>query len=116
MEHTLRLAGTMEIVGKDLSIDRTRVNGYLRSVEQYMPAFDYSSLIEEPVWAGLRPCSPDGLPYLGVSETAENLVSCTGHAMMGFSLGPVSGKIVDQIINEQEPSIDISLLSPDRYC
>ncbi len=39
-----------------------------------------------PVWHGLRPCSPDGLPYIGRSGRYENLTLATGHAMLGLSL------------------------------
>ena len=68
-----------------------------------------------PVWRGLRPCSPDGLPYLGRFGRYANLTAATGHAMMGLSLGPITGKIVSEIISGEKPSPSIDLLNPDRY-
>ena len=64
--------------------------------------------------SGLRPCSPDGLPYIGRSRAVKNLVFATGHAMMGWSLGPATGKLVSEIITEKKLSMDINPFSPDR--
>ena len=66
-------------------------------------------------WCGLRPCSPDGLPYIGRTQKFENLCVATGHAMMGLSLGPVTGKIISDAIANRKSSIDLTLLDPDRY-
>lgn len=115
MGSSLRFAGTMEITGLDDSISRSRVNGILKSIPVYFPAFareDYSSL---PVWRGLRPCSPDGLPYVGRTARYCNLTVATGHAMMGMSLAPITGKIVAGILGAENPSLDISLLRVDRF-
>ena len=111
----LRLAGTMEIAGQDLSINHKRVNGYLKSVEQYMPDFPYNNLSKDVIWAGLRPCSPDGIPYLGRASKYTNLLFATGHSMMGLSLGPVSGDIVADIIDSKGQYAYLDKLSPDRF-
>ena len=111
----LRLAGTMEIAGHDLTINHKRVNGYLRSVENYMPEFPFSNMPKEPVWAGLRPCSPDGIPYIGRTNKHSNLTFATGHSMMGFSLGPVTGSMVASIIDGKDKYPYLDLLSPDRF-
>lgn len=66
-------------------------------------------------WYGLRPCSPDGLPYLGHSLRDDNLVVAAGHAMLGVSLGPITGQIVARLIAAEPPGFDLALLSPDRY-
>ncbi len=63
---------------------------------------------EESVWHGLRPCSPDGLPYIGRTRKIKNLVVATGHSMLGMSLGPGTGKLVSEIINEEKTSMDIA--------
>jgi len=68
-----------------------------------------------PVWSGLRPCAPDGLPYLGRFARFDNLSAATGHSMMGMSLGPVSGKLMAEILSGEPPSLDVAALSPDRY-
>ena len=66
-------------------------------------------------WRGLRPCSPDGLPYLGRTSRYDNLVVATGHAMMGLSLAPITGRIVGQLVAGEPPEHDLALLSPDRF-
>jgi D-amino-acid dehydrogenase len=67
------------------------------------------------VWHGLRPCSPDGLPYIGLSNTIGNLVMATGHSMMGLSLGPATGFLVSEIIAGKPPSVRLSLFDPGRF-
>jgi D-amino-acid dehydrogenase len=63
----------------------------------------------------LRPCSPDGLPYVGRPARYANLLVATGHAMLGITLGPITGKLSAQILSGEPPALDITLLSPNRY-
>jgi D-amino-acid dehydrogenase len=62
-----------------------------------------------------RPCSPDGLPYLGRSARYDNLIVATGHAMIGVSLGPITGALVAQLAAGKTPMFDLAPLSPDRF-
>jgi glycine/D-amino acid oxidase-like deaminating enzyme len=64
---------------------------------------------------GLRPCSPDGLPYIGRPARWENLIAATGHAMIGVSLGPVTGSLVAQLAAREAPALDLHPLRPDRF-
>ena len=64
---------------------------------------------------GLRPCTPDGLPVLGPTPGLEGLWVANGHAMLGLTLGPVTGKLLSEWILDGAPSMDISLLRPDRF-
>jgi len=115
MGDTLRVAGTMEICGKDTSINKTRLQGVLESFCKYYPQYQVSDFEDLKPWVGLRPCSPDGLPYLGRSPKHSNLIIATGHAMMGLSLGPVTGKLVADLITGQKPTIDLAQLDPGRF-
>jgi D-amino-acid dehydrogenase len=115
MGGALRVGGTMELGGLDLSVNAARVRGIVRSVPRYFPTFREEDFAGEPVWSGLRPCSPDGLPYVGATRRYPNLVVATGHAMMGLSLGPVTGMLVADLLNDDTPRLDISALAPDRY-
>jgi D-amino-acid dehydrogenase len=63
----------------------------------------------------LRPVSPDGLPYLGRPKRWSNVIVATGHAMMGLSLAPVTGKIVASLLAGEPPGFDLGLLSPERF-
>jgi D-amino-acid dehydrogenase len=74
---------------------------------------DALELIE--IWRGLRPCTPDGLPFLGRPRGYDNLVIAAGHAMIGMSLSPVTGKLVSQLVANETPQIDLSPLRIERF-
>jgi D-amino-acid dehydrogenase len=115
MANSLRIGGTMEIGSMNTTVSPTRIQGILQNLPEYLPAFNATWISEIPVWAGLRPCSPDGLPYIGKIPAYTNLIAASGHAMMGMSLAPVTGKIVADIIDEKQPAVAIDLLKPDRF-
>jgi D-amino-acid dehydrogenase len=115
MGTALRVGGTMELSGLDLSIRLERVRGITESVTRYLPDFQPKDFNAVPAWSGLRPCSPDGLPYVGRFRRYPNLCAATGHAMMGLSLGPVTGQLVAEIISDEKPSHPLEALDPDRY-
>ncbi len=115
MGSALRIGGTMEIAGLNEDINPVRVRGIIKSALQYFPAFKESDFDGVQPWRGLRPCSPDGLPYVGRTAKFANLSVATGHAMMGLSLGPITGKLMAQILSGETPSINLALLNPDRY-
>ena len=105
----------MEITGTDLSINPARVRGIIKSVAKYLPDFTADDFRNVQPWAGLRPCSPDGLPYIGRFASFANLSVAAGHAMMGLSLGPITGKLMSELLSGETPSIPLKQLSPDRY-
>jgi D-amino-acid dehydrogenase len=111
----LRFGGTMEIAGLDLSVTPARIRGIAKSAGDYFPAFPPETFEGIKPWCGLRPCSPDGLPYVGRTRVAENLLVGTGHAMMGLSLGPITGQLLAEIAGGGKPAIDLALLDPDRH-
>ena len=115
MGRTLRFGGTMEIAGLDETINPVRVQGIIKAVPKYFPKFAPEDFAGIQPWRGLRPCSPDGLPYLGRTAKFSNLTIATGHAMMGLSLGPITGRLMSEILSGEPPSIRIDALNPDRY-
>ena len=115
MGETLRVGGTMEIAGLDERINLQRVQGIINSVPAYFPKFSVDDFKDAPVWHGLRPCSPDGLPYIGRFARFTNLTAATGHAMMGLSLAPVTGQIVAALLSDETPEFDLTLLRPERF-
>jgi D-amino-acid dehydrogenase len=115
MGERLRFGGTMEIAGLNEDINPLRVQGIIKSTLNYYPDLRADDFAGVKPWCGLRPCSPDGLPYLGRPARYSNLIIATGHAMMGLSLGPVTGQLVADVVSNARPSIDISQLNPGRY-
>ncbi len=115
MNGALRFAGTMELGATDLTRNPRRIRGIIRSVCRAFPDFTEEDFREVEPWCGLRPCSPDGLPYVGRFRRYRNLSAATGHAMMGLSLGPITGKIMAALLSGENPPIPIDALSPDRF-
>ncbi len=111
----VRFAGTLELAGMDLSINQRRVDAIMRGVPRYIPHWDPSSFRVHEVWRGLRPCTPDGMALLGRPRRWRNVVVAAGHAMIGLSLGPVTGRIVSRLVAGEEPGHDLDLLDPDRF-
>ncbi|WP_276371382.1 FAD-dependent oxidoreductase [Chryseolinea sp. H1M3-3] len=115
MGTSLRFGGTMEIGDTDRSVNMNRVKGIVQTIPKYYPEMSVNVPIPNQVWNGLRPCSPDGLPYIGRSSQYKNLIIATGHSMMGLSLGLATGKLVTELVNETETSMDISPFNPERF-
>lgn len=114
-EGMVRFGGTMELAGIDERVNATRVEGIIKSVLRYFPDYQRQDFADQAVWYGFRPCSPDGLPYIGQSQSYQNLFIATGHAMMGLSLAPITGKLMSQLLTKQKPDLDILALSPERF-
>jgi D-amino-acid dehydrogenase len=115
MGSALRFGGTMEIAGLDESITQRRVDRIIDAACSHFPDFSRDHFKGITPWRGLRPVTPDGLPYVGRGRQYANLSIAAGHAMMGFSLGPITGKLIAETVSGESPSIGIDMLSPDRF-
>jgi D-amino-acid dehydrogenase len=113
MGEFLRFGGTLELAGMDLSVNQRRVEALRRNALRCIEGAEALELLE--IWRGLRPCTPDGLPLVGRSRRFENLVLAAGHAMVGMSLGPVTGQLVARLVAGVAPAPDLRLLDPDRF-
>jgi D-amino-acid dehydrogenase len=109
----LRFAGTLELSGMNDRVLTSRVAAIRRGVGRYFAGAESAPPIE--LWRGLRPMSPDGLPMVGRPAAYDNLVVATGHCMNGINYGPVTGKLVAEVVGGRQPSVDLSLLTPDRF-
>ena len=109
----LRIAGTLELAGMDFSFNARRINAIQKSSQSYLPGLDQVKVIE--IWRGLRPCTPDGLPIISRSLDFNNLIVAAGHAMLGMSLGPITGKFVSQLISGEKTEVDVSPLGMERF-
>ena len=109
-----RFAGTMEIAGINQSINKIRVNSIADAVTRYYPEIALTTEERNAASSGLRPVSPDGLPYIGKSSKCANITIATGHAMMGWSMATATGKLVSEIISKKQMSLPIHHLNPGR--
>jgi D-amino-acid dehydrogenase len=115
MNGSMRYGGTMEIAPVNSKINLNRVRGIVESVPNYFKNMQLEMPEEKDIWYGLRPVTPDGLPYLGYADKVDNLLIAGGHAMSGLSLGPASGKIIADLANRQKNPIDIKAFDPGRF-
>ncbi len=113
MADRLRFAGTLELTGFDFSIRERRVAALLRAVKQYLVRVDTSERLE--TWAGLRPCTPDGVPIIGRAPGFENLIVATGHAMIGMRTGTGTGKLVAQMLTGEILFMDPAPFRLERF-
>jgi len=109
-----RFSGTMEIAGINHNINMARVETIAKIVTNYYPEITITEKEKKEASCGLRPVSPDGKPYIGKSAKCGNLTIASGHAMMGWSLGPATGKLVSEIISEKKTSLQLDPFHPDR--
>ncbi|NKI32096.1 NAD(P)/FAD-dependent oxidoreductase [Croceivirga thetidis] len=114
MQGFTRFAGTMEFSGVNHHIRKERVDAIASGAEEFYEGLKIATEFKQSAQCGLRPVSPDGLPYIGPVKNLKNLTIATGHAMMGWSLGPATGKLVAELVSEKKPSLDISPYHPLR--
>ena len=93
--------------------DRRRLAPLTPAGSRYLRGVDTATVTQE--WAGYRPCTADGMPVVGAVPRRPGLYVGTGHAMMGMTLGPASGRLIAEAIYEQAPALDSPLLAAARY-
>ncbi len=111
----LRLAGTMEINSPGSPIMSKRVKAIVESVKKYYPDLDLPLTEKQVPWSGLRPLSPDGLPYVGRHSKFNNLIIAGGHAMLGLSLATGTGKLIQEMIDKRQLSMPINAFGIERF-
>lgn len=115
MKGFTRFAGTMEFSGNNNIIRPERVRAIAKAAGSYYVGLELNENELKEAKCGLRPVSPDGLPFIGRPPQLQNLVVAAGHAMMGWSMGPATGKLVCEIIHSKKPSMPIEPFSITRF-
>jgi D-amino-acid dehydrogenase len=113
LDQGVRLAGTVELGGLDLTADPGRLARLREGAEAYLQGLDQARM--ESSWCGLRPMTCDGLPVVGWAPGVDGVFIATGHAMMGFLLGPLTGRVVSEAILDRATSVDIGALRATRF-
>ena len=111
----LRIGGTMELSGINNKVMISRMQGIFNSAKDFYPGLKIDFPPADKIWNGLRPVTPDGLPYIGRLLNLDNVVVAGGHAMLGISEGTGTGKLVTEIIQAKETSININAFYPHRF-
>jgi len=115
IDRWLRIGGTMELSGHSDNILPKRVTAIYDSVKKYFPSLNILRPEPGKAWYGYRPCTPDGLPYIGKHKKFSNLTFAGGHAMLGVSAAAATGKLVNDILGNRPTSIDIFAFDPERF-
>ncbi|TVZ26020.1 D-amino-acid dehydrogenase [Gillisia sp. Hel_I_86] len=115
MDGFTRFAGTMEFSGNNSIIRKNRIETISKAVSSFYRNIEISSKEKKDSKCGLRPVSPDGLPFIGRTYKYTNLTVAAGHAMMGWSLGPITGKLVSEIIVGQKTSVNLQPFRIERF-
>ena len=111
MEQGLRVVGTVEFGGLDNPLSKSRVKNLINNAKYMM-----GDLPEhEDEWLGFRPTLPDYLPVIGPSKKHKNVFYCFGHHHLGWTLGPISGKIISGMIAEENTNLNLKPYSSLRF-
>jgi glycine/D-amino acid oxidase-like deaminating enzyme len=111
MEQGLRVVGTVEFGGLDNPLSKSRVKNLINNAKYMM-----GDLPEhEDEWLGFRPTLPDYLPVIGPSKNYKNIFYCFGHHHLGWTLGPISGKIISGMIAEENTNLNLKPYSSLRF-
>ena len=111
----IRFGGTMEITSHKTPPRMYRVQGILDAVKRFYPEFDVPLPPKEKIWYGYRPCSADGLPFIGRVKNLSNVTVATGHSMLGLSLGAGTGKLVSELVNRVPTSMELRPFEVERF-
>lgn len=109
----LRLAGTLELGSLDTPWMRERLEQLPIGASRYLRSLEGASRVAE--WAGYRPCLADGMPAIGFAPRRRGLLVATGHAMMGVTLGPATGRLVADLVTTGRSELDSPMLAPGRF-
>ncbi len=111
----LRMGGTMEISGLNSPLLIKRAHAIYSGAKAYYPDLPVDVMPKEKIWYGLRPLTPDGLPYIGHHSKYSNLVIAGGHAMLGLSLAAATGKLVEELVAKKKTTIEVKAFAPERF-
>ena len=111
MEQGLRVVGTVEFGGLENPLSKSRVKNLINNAKYMMGDLPD----HEDEWLGFRPSLPDFLPVIGPSKKYKNVFYSFGHHHLGWTLGPISGKIIAGMIAEENTNLDLKPYSSIRF-
>jgi D-amino-acid dehydrogenase len=111
--NSVRVTSKLDLVGLDEGPSERRARSGVSRASRYveLPA----GVERAPAWSGLRPLAPDGLPYIGRTDAASNVIAATGHGHLGISLAAITGEAVAGIASGDGAPFDLARVRPDRF-
>ena len=114
MEQGLRVVGTVEFGGLENPLSKSRIKNLILNAKDMLNGLPENEDHEDE-WLGFRPTLPDFLPVMGPSKNYKNIYYCFGHHHLGWTLGPISGKIVSGMIANENTNLDLKPYSSLRF-
>jgi len=111
MERGLRFAGTVEIAGQGQVMNPRNLAFLVRKSREM---FDLPDKPDQE-WLGFRPTFPDALPVIGYSPHSEYILFAFGHNHLGLTLAGITGKLIAELLNQEEPSQKLKAFSSRRF-
>lgn len=112
MQQGIRITTGAEMTLMDASKNFGQLTSVMKHVKKVLPL---ENAVESEAWCGSRPCMPDMKPVIGAADKHEHLWFAFGHSFQGFTLGPVTGRVVQQLMQGQEPLVDLEPFSSKRF-
>jgi D-amino-acid dehydrogenase len=113
-ESCVRFTSGMDLGYFNSEISNARLAGIENAIAGYYLSGKDEKYDVGSVWQGHRPCSFDGLPYIGTASGFKNVYIATGHSMLGITLGPATGKLISELISGETSSISLTPFLPER--
>jgi D-amino-acid dehydrogenase len=112
MNDGIRLTSGVEFAGLDAEPDFTRIYRLLPAAREVLPGLGDRVTRE---WMGRRPSTPDSLPVIGPSTTQRGVVYAFGHGHLGLTLGPLTGRLVADIVAQRDAGFDLTPYRAGRF-
>lgn len=112
MQQGIRVTTGAEMTTMDAPKDMGQLNAVLHFAKEVLPLSD---AVENEAWAGSRPCMPDMKPVIGAAGNHNHLWFAFGHGHQGFTLGPITGRIVEELIHNKPLTVAIEPFSAQRF-
>ncbi len=107
----IRVGGTAELAGFDLSRREARYAGLIHTLKSLFPKVPEAAIASAERWSGLRPVTPDGPPEIGRLAYA-NLYLNSGHGTLGWTMSMGSGRVLADLIGGARPAVDLARFAP----
>lgn len=111
MEHGMRLTTGVELGGNEAPPDYTRARRMIGRVADSVKGFRAE---EQSAWLGFRPSTPSGVPYIGALPGRPDVYVAAGGGHVGMTMGPISGRIVADLVAGWDPDIDLTPYRVER--
>ncbi|MEI7024885.1 glycine oxidase ThiO [Paenibacillus sp. y28] len=109
---TVLIGASQEHIGYDKALEIPVINRLYNQAIRLVPDLQDAEFVS--TWAGLRPATPDELPYLGHVDSHPGLIAATGHYRNGILLAPATGRLIADLIMGREPAVDLAPYAPNR--